>query len=431
MATVTRPSPDSTFVYVTIGDERYRINTETGVIRDSSGVIMADATYDIRSGAFTLGDVTVDVTPKTSPVAGQTYQRNFTDTTKFSQVSYQGTTYYVNKANGNAFSPTGQYVGSYQDGEFNLFDVPDDPNAEIPPSEEQETYRRNLLQQVQGLLSQFFTPEAVDDLIQTVIKPAIQAGQTDFEVMRALRASATYKAFFPEYEARIKNGYAAWSEAQILQYRDQAKNMAKQLWGVDVKGTDLANLISNNVSLQEFEHRLLVFKQVNNMGGAVQAQLEKELGVSLTDEDLYEFFDPEINTAELDKAWENAIFKQYVNNLTGGNYEVTDEMVKNLRKIGVTANQAIQNYQKMAGALPALDRLAAIDRSVGADRDNPYDSFGTAFSAYQTLDAEAQARIGQIFARETARFDKGGGVAMQGTQAVGLLTESGRRSQRR
>lgn len=295
-------------------------------------------------------------------------------------------------------------------------------------SDEGEKWRqKGLLNQISNLLSDYFSPEAVDDLLVTVIKPAIAAGQSEFEVMRSLRASATYKAFFPEYDARIKNGHAAWSEAQILQYRDQGKNLAKQIWGKDIKGTDLSKLIANNVSLQEFEHRLLVFKQVNNMGGAVQGALERELGVKLTDKDLYEFFDPEIDTSELDAAWENAIFKQYVNNLTGGDYKVTDEMVKNLRKIGVTTNQAIQNYQKMAGAMPAIDKLASIDAAVGGDRDNPFDSFGAAFGAYQTLDAKAQAQIGQMFARETARFSRGGGAVMDDGLAYGLRSREERR----
>lgn len=285
-----------------------------------------------------------------------------------------------------------------------------EPSTEFELDDEEKARRTNLLDDIRTLLSQFFSPEAVDDLVESVIKPAISAGQSEFEVMRALRASSTYNQFFPEYEERIKNGFAAWNERQILEYRDQAKNVAKQIWGVDIKGQDLSKLISNNVSLQEFEHRLLVFKQANTMGGAVKSQLEKELGRNLSDEDLYEFFDPELDTPELDEAWENAVFKQYVNNLTGGDYEVTDEMVRNLRKIGVTTNQAIQNYQKMAQALPTLDRLAAIDTAVGGDRENPFDSFTTAFGAYQQLDANSQAEIGRMFARETARFSQGGSL---------------------
>ena len=281
---------------------------------------------------------------------------------------------------------------------------------------EEADRRRTLLDTLSQFLSSYFTEDAVTDLIENVIKPGINQGMTEFEIMRSLRNSKTYKEFFPEFDQRIKNGYAAWSEGQILQYRDQARNLAKAIHGLDIDGKATSKLIASNVSISEFEHRLLVFKQVKDMGGAVKSQLERELGEKIDDKNLYEFFDPDITTSELDTAYENAIYKGYIRNLTGrDDLNVSDDQVKQLRKIGVTTQQAQQNYQKMAGILPSIERLGHIDKAVGADRDNPYDSFGAAFGAFQTMDAAAQEQIARAFARETARFSTGGGAGFFGS----------------
>ena len=285
--------------------------------------------------------------------------------------------------------------------------------------------QKTLLEKLTRILEEAgFTPEAVTDLINNVIKDGLTKGLSEYEILKNLRKSKTYKDFFPEYQNRIDNGWTPWDEADILRYRNDARAAVKSLYGIDITGKETAALISNNVSIDEFTNRVQTFKKMEELGGPVSTFFQKALGIKLGDQDLYEFFDPTIQS-ELNEAYENAYYSEYGAQI-GLERGATATELAEFRKKGISVEQATQNYQQIRNAIPSLDRLAAIDAAVRDDKENQFDSLGQAMKAMQFMDTDAQQNIGRLIANEVARWSSSGGAAWSGTRAAGLQTSSQR-----
>lgn len=460
-----KPSP-APKITLSIGGSSYTVNRNTGVIRDASGAIVIGATYDPKTGAVTVGGQTVDATPRRTPIAGQSYDRNFANKANWTQATdpATGATYYVNKRNGNVFTTDGVFVARYRNGKFNFFDAgtpgqPDaeqpEPPADAPPMptsplpegwdwtwdpdasawvpEQGESgvdakERRNILDLLSGFLRENELPSTLLGFIQS----ALSEGKSYQQIIAELRETAEYKAAYPENEVRKKKGFSWMPEAQIRQYRNDARRIAKMSLGIDVSNREIAGLISGDVSLSEWEQRLTVWKKFEQFGPTVRAVLEAELGTSISDDRVFAFLNNEIPTPELDQAYENALYRGRPA-ILGLGVRPEDE-ANILRRYGVDVDQAFRGYQGIVAEMPRAERLSFIDRAVSGNPNLPANGsalfndtpFATLFRAIQLNDGEALRTLQEQMQREIARNAQGGGVAFQGGIATGLTVGSER-----
>lgn len=254
-------------------------------------------------------------------------------------------------------------------------------------------------------------------------------------IVSDLRQTAEYKAAYPENDLRQANGFSWMDEGTIRAYRDQARQISMQYLGYNPTNEEIARSIGNNRDLGELAHRMAVFQDFQRWGPAVQNVLEDELGHKLDDpQKIMDFLDSRVPTPELDKAYEMALLRGQPAKL-GLGIRPEDE-ANILRQHGIDPNSAFAAYGKLAEQLPQATRLMGIDAYIndhsqkfpqGKDAlgDTPY---GVLFRAIQLGDQGALQQLQQTLARETARFQAGGGVALSGTQGVGLLDPEQRRN---
>lgn len=423
--------------HVTIGGKTYKVNLNTGVVRDENGVIIADAIFDTKTGSLTIDGRTIDVTPKGSPVAGQTYTRDFTDTKKFSQVSYQGTTYYVNKKTGNAFTTSGVFTGTYKDGKFNVLFEGDQGETETPdegdeegtdrPTPEEQKYQNDLFAEYRRVLEEFGLT-GMDEFL----KRAVAEDWSTSQFMLELRRSEGYLAnpLFAANMQRAQAGGGFMAEAQVIAYANETKRLAQQYGYTIPSDVYIAQNLASGRSLAEFEHRVQITRNVENFGPAVRLVMEQELGIVLGDDDLFELFDPEKDTQEWTDAYKNALYRGRPFVLGLGIRSETEAAA--LRLLGVDPEEAFSRYQGVAQNAPRFDRLTAIE---GLITDKLPADFGKEFGAMDNSllvrglvfqDPQTMAQLQQMASREIARWNTGGGVASAQGQALGLLTAAER-----
>lgn len=279
-----------------------------------------------------------------------------------------------------------------------------------------------LLAQITALLGQWHLPASLADFI----RQEVIASKSFDEIINDLRATSEYQAAFPENAMRLDNGLSTWSEQQILEYRDQAKQIARQTLGIDVSNTEVSNLIAKNKSLSEWASNLNTYASFERWGPAVKAALSQELGYDVSDERAYAFMSPDTPTPELDLAYTKALMRGQPAVLGFGIRP--EEEADILLAHGINPDQAFQGYQGIASELPRQQRLAAIDAAIqGANVPDTQTALGGTsysdlFQAIQLRDPTAILKISQTIAQETARWQSGGGASRSGTVAAGLLT---------
>lgn len=300
-----------------------------------------------------------------------------------------------------------------------------------PTTPEDTGGQQTLLDDLREILSSSFTSSQVTDLIENIVKPAINRGSNQFEIMELLRGTDTWKAMYPEYQQRIDNGFVPLTEAEIRDRRDQLKEVAQNVWGFTPSIQQMAGLIANDITPDEFQHRLTVFKSIDEHGDAVKAFFAAH-GRAIDDNGLYDFFDPTINTSELDEWYKDALYRAAP---TKYGFAVRpEEEEKMLREWGVDPETAIANYGQIAGNLPSAERWDAIDRAMGNLEGVPQDAgaalqgvpFMDLFRAVQLGDPKALQRLRDAMTRDKARNTKGGGVGFRGTAAASLLPSGAR-----
>lgn len=271
----------------------------------------------------------------------------------------------------------------------------------------------------------FFTATEVQDFIENIIKPGLTRGLTEFEIMRQIRETDTHKNRFPEYFQRIANGYAAEDEATILRYRDDARNLVKSTLGKDLEGRAFSTLIANNVSLDELAKRLRIQKIVESWGPQMIAIAEERGGVSLTDDDIAEYLDEEIDTSEWDEIFE---FTAYQRPLVLGLGRRSDEQIEAMKALGIDPDQGFERSQAVAANKALFEKFAAIENNLtrtGADYLNRVPE-NVLWRHFVLRDPNATAFVESEFSKEAARFNQRSGVARSGTAAVGLLNPNER-----
>lgn len=268
------------------------------------------------------------------------------------------------------------------------------------------------------------------------VRQAIIEGKSQSQVLLELRQTEQYKAAFPEQALRQANGFSFMPEAQIFAYRNEARRISA-LYGINADSMGIANLIGKNISLAEWERRLDTWERFKAWGPTVRSVLEEELGRRITDDEAFAFLANDIPTPELDKAYEDALYRGRPALLGLG--VRPDEEAELLRRYGIDVNQAFRGYQSLVNEMPAAERFAALEDQVnqGVQAGNLPNSgsalfndtpFSLLFRAIQLQDGSAIRLLQEQMSREVARFKVGGGAAFAGTQAVGLQTKAQRES---
>lgn len=355
-----------------------------------------------------------------------------------------GKTYLYNPETGRFFSATGDPIqGQLVDGRFQPATItitapgyvpPPDPslpprgtwdpygNYTPPPivSSELTTEQQGLLATLSKLLSDSFDTAQTNELINTVIKPALSKGLNEFEIMNLLRATDTWKNMYPEYQQRIDNGFAPMTEAQIREYRDQAKALAAQQ-GFTLTNDDVSRYIASNKSLSELQSNLIDYEKFKTYGQDVMDALSLELGRPATEAEAFKVLSNDYSDPELDRLYRNAVYKGYATTM---HFRAPNEQeIALLNERNVSTEDAVKGYQQLASEMPSYDRLLAIDSNLAGNAEAPHDSVHDLLADIFAADPEAHLRISQTVAREAARWKGTGGIAGGGR---GFLTPSER-----
>lgn len=296
-----------------------------------------------------------------------------------------------------------------------------DPQIEDDPyrAEAEAREQRSILDQLTGFLDDNELPRSLTGFIQQAL-----ANKWSFsKIVAELRATPEYKAAYPENDLRQQRGLAWMPESQIRSYRDEAKRLAREYMGVDVTNAEIAQLIGRGTSLQRWERRLQINDAVERFGGAIQQVFESYTGAPLSAERLHMFFDPDVDTSDLENMYEMAV-RRGQPTLLGFSTRPEDE-AKLLQSLGIPVEQVFKNYQQIHQELPRFTRLAAIGKYLD---ENGGDFFGDVsvsgsllFKAVHLGDPEALKELQRRSSEESVRWQAGGGPARsQGGALTGL-----------
>lgn len=307
------------------------------------------------------------------------------------------------------------------------------PPEEVPPPEDVPPPFGNedtTTDDIRALLLNFLHDNELPESLMGFIESALAKKWSYAEIVARLRETPEYLAAYPENAMRKKNGLSWWSEARIREYRDQVRRISKEYLGTahgEITNTDIANLIATGVDLGEFERRIQTHQAFLQWGPAVKKALELELGYSIPDERVWAFMNADIPTPELDLAYRRALMRGQPDVLGLGIRP--EEEADLLIKMGFSPEQAFAGYQGIASELPRAERMQMLETYIngqgGKLPTNPLGeaSQGLLFRAMMLKDPTALTILSQMYARETARFQAGGGPAGGG---AGLLSPENR-----
>lgn len=298
--------------------------------------------------------------------------------------------------------------------------------VEIEDEAEEAAFDNDLFQEWRTALEQFgFTGTDVDDFLAQGLREGWTTATRTIKMRQQDWYLAAHGGLFAANLERSRQGKTFLAEQQVLDHAANVRSLVRQYGYSDVPDSYIALSLTSKANdpsqiLAQMNHQLQVQQRVNLMGGGVAEVYRAVLGRDPSDQDLYELFDPTIDTSDVENAIRQAEYRGRPMLLGLGIRGV--EEARALEMLGISPDQAFEGYKKLAGALPTIDRLAAIDQAIANDPQNPFDSFGALFNDIFRSDPKAQEAILLMAAREQARFRQGGVQATQG-QLTGLLTD--------
>lgn len=307
----------------------------------------------------------------------------------------------------------------------------EDLPIEEPPPVESVSSPTNTGDDIRQILVGFLHDNDLPDSLITFINDALAQGMGATEIVARLRETPEYKAAYPENDLRRAAGFSWMPESQIRAARDEIRRITRDLVNVTLSPQETSAIIAKDTSLSEWEGRLRTFQEFKRWGPTVQTILAWELGEPISDDRAFAVMSPDISTPELTAAYERALMRGQPAVL-GLGIRPEDEATL-LRRYGISPEQAFKGYQGIVGEMPAAERFARIESTIsggnfptGSDlfNDTP---FATLFRAIQLGDTEAIRILQAQMARETSRFQQGGGATQsQGGTASGLLSREER-----
>ena len=299
-----------------------------------------------------------------------------------------------------------------------------EPPVEEPLPEEvpvEPPVEEGINEDIRGMLLTFLQENELPSSLMGFIEDALAQHWSYGEIIARLRQTPEYLAAYPENQMRLEAGLAWWPEARIREYRDTANRIIKSYLGVfDPAGfkSEIANLIAKGVDLGEWERRIQTHAAFLQWGPAVKQALSLELGYEVPDERAWAFMNPDIPTPELDLAYKRAMMRGQPAVLGFGIRPSEEADI--LMQFGFSPEKAFEGYQGIASELPRTERMKSIESYINGQTaktpTNPLGeaSYGLLFRALMMRDTEAFNVLQGMLARETARFQAGGGPVSGG-----------------
>ena len=244
------------------------------------------------------------------------------------------------------------------------------------------------------------------------LKGLVMENVSPSEFSLRLQQTDAYKQRFSANADRIAKGLTALRPAEYLAMEDQYQNIMRNYglpasyYSKDSLGTQAGfnQLIANDVSATELEDRVMTAQnRVQNANPEV-AQALKAFYPDITNGDILAYaLDP---TKALDMIKRKVTAAEIGGAALSQGLTTGAQSAEDLARYGITAAQAQQGYQQIAGMLPRGSQLADIYKQ------DPYtqavseaDVFGTAGSAV------AKEKRRKLTALETASFSGSSGTA--------------------
>ena len=284
-------------------------------------------------------------------------------------------------------------------------------NINIPGAIYDNTTDTSAGQSAYDTLLAEFTKYGLGSMVEE-IKGLIKDNLSPSGMALALQNTATYQKRFSANADRIAKGLAALSPAEYIAMEDQYQNIMRNYglpasyYSKDTIGTQAGfnQLLGNDVSAAELEDRVMTAQnRVQNANPEVAKAL-KAFYPDITNGDILAYaLDP---TKALDMIKRKVTAAEIGGAALSQGLTTAAQSAEDLARYGVTAAQAQQGYQQIAGMLPRGSQLADIYKQ------DPYtqavaesDVFGTAGSA-----AAANKRK-KLTSLETASFSGSSGAA--------------------
>ena len=276
------------------------------------------------------------------------------------------------------------------------------------PDLNQQAPQKNPDQSAIDMLNATLQTYGISSLSQWAWQSLVN-GTPPAQILLELPQQQAFKDEFPEIEMRQKAGLPPVTAGDIVTYRNLAQQYMREAGlppGFWDQKSDFANLIANNVSLNELQQRVDLARQaVYQMPQAARDVLARDYGI--TDGHLAaNFLDP--NQAE------PLLQQHFLSAQIGGTahttgYDTTRAQNEMLAQLGVTQSQAQSGFNQLANAKQLFQSLPG-ENTTGISQD---DQLAAVFGG----NADAQREISQRADQRRAVFGAGGSFAGGGAGA--------------
>jgi hypothetical protein len=256
----------------------------------------------------------------------------------------------------------------------------------------------------QKRLTDLLTQYGLESLIPTVKGLVDEWGaNNDSIIMSYLRDSDTYKERFKGNQDRIKNGYAAMSEAEYIGVETEIRAKMRDfgLDGAFYNNERIASLIGGDVSASEVTDRLTKAKKiVDNADVNIRNSLTSLYGATLGD--LYGYvLDPALAQEGLQRKVNAGIAYGVAQS---NNLEIDRSLAEQVGDLTYGDERTVRQSLGQAGELArSVKRLQSMESDIDlTDADVVEQQFG--------LDAESGKKVKKLQSRERARFSGSSGA---------------------
>jgi hypothetical protein len=232
---------------------------------------------------------------------------------------------------------------------------------------------------------------------------AVVRGLSEEEIVQQLYDHPTFKAAFPEIEARQKRAETEGislppiSADDVINYRAGARQLFRS-WGVPQglwdTNADIAEFLVGDVSLDELNQRIERRAVRVTQGAPEVRQMFDELTGYHGDEALFALFlDPERSVTLLDKWVQEAEFGGAARRF---GFQVERSRIEDVARYGLTYGQSVEGFaslDEMRGLFDESLFEEGIDYTVGEEGISA--AFGLGGGAAEKLEKRAGARTAQ------------------------------------
>lgn len=276
------------------------------------------------------------------------------------------------------------------------------------------TQKRKASESAYALLYDEFSRMGLGSLVQPLQK-FIQDGISDAEFTLRLRETDAYKKRFAANAARVAKGLAALSEADYVDLEDRYQTIMRQYGlpesyyqrGELGRQESFEKLIAGDVRDDELADRLNVaYNRVLNAAPQIKESL-KQFYPDITNGDILAYtLDPE--KAILDIKRKVTVAEIGAGAAIAG-LGTTRTRAEELAALGVTAAQAREGFQTVAGFLPRASQLGDIYAKQGMGPFTQTTAEAEVFGTTGSVEAAAKRR--KLTELEQAQFGGTSGIA--------------------